>query len=141
MVCTERNYEISQEERQAIFTLHIEKATEMLAPLDLLVKNEYWGTIANRLYFALYHAVNALLISEEHNAYERQDVEILFFIHFIKTGLFDEDDSKLYTQLHELRERADYNCAYEIGEEEIVPKIAPTKELIEKIKQYIESKQ
>ena len=36
-----------------------------------------------------------------------------------------------------MRENADYNCSYDVSEEEVLSRIEPTRQLIEKIKQYI----
>ena len=36
-----------------------------------------------------------------------------------------------------MRERADYNCYYDVTEAEITERIEPTQKLIEKIKNYI----
>lgn len=39
-----------------------------------------------------------------------------------------------------MRERADYNCYYDVTETEIVERLEPTSQLIEKIKEYIGKK-
>lgn len=45
-----------------------------------------------------------------------------------------------YSRLQGLREKSDYNCSYNASEADIAPKIEPTRQLIEKIENYIEEK-
>ena len=47
------------------------------------------------------------------------------------------EDGRLYSQLQTMREKGDYNCIYQTTEEEVVPMIEPTQNLIRKIEEYI----
>ena len=99
-----------------------------------------WGTLANRLYYALFHAVSALLISEGYEVGTHKGAVIRFQQYFVKTKLFSVDDGRFYSQMQTMRENADYNCSYDVSEEEVLERIEPTRLLIEKIKQYISDK-
>ena len=57
---------LTEEERQAIVTYRLEKAENALKQVEANIANEFWDLIANRLYYAAYYAVTALLISENH---------------------------------------------------------------------------
>ncbi|MBQ7424301.1 MAG: HEPN domain-containing protein [Prevotella sp.] len=132
---------LKEEERKVLVNMELEKSERLLSELDSYRQLGYWSTLANRVYYTLFHAVSALLINDAIEVGSHKGAAIRFQQYFIKTGVFSREEGRFYAQMQTLREQADYNCAYEIGEEEIVPKIAPTKELIEKIKQYIENKQ
>ena len=45
--------------------LEMEKADSTFAEHEGLTEKGYWNTLANRLYYALFHAVSAMLISDE----------------------------------------------------------------------------
>ena len=47
------------------------------------------------------------------------------------------EDGRLYSQLQTMREKGDYNCIYQTTEEEVVPMIEATQNLIRKIEEYI----
>ena len=51
-----------------------------------------------------------------------------------------ELEGAFYSQMQSMRERADYNCYYDVTETEIVERLKPTSQLIEKIKEYIGKK-
>ena len=58
---------LNEEERKIIVGLEIEKAENIISQINELEKLSYWDNIANRLYYALFHAVSALLIFDKHN--------------------------------------------------------------------------
>lgn len=53
---------LSNEERQSIVTLELKKAYETYDEIGILTAADRWNGAANRLYYAVFHAVNALLI-------------------------------------------------------------------------------
>lgn len=130
---------LNEEERKIIVGLEIEKAENIVSQINELEKLSYWDNIANRLYYALFHAVSALLIFDKHNVSTHKGSIVLFGQFYIKTGVFNINDGRLFSQLQTIREKSDYNCAYQTSEDEIKPLIYPTIELIKRIKLYINS--
>lgn len=128
---------LNEEERKIIVCLEIEKAENIVSQINELEKLSYWDNIANRLYYALFHAVSALLIFDKHNVSTHKGSIVLFGQFYIKTGVFNINDGRLFSQLQTIREKSDYNCAYQTSEDEIKPLIYPTIELIKRIKLYI----
>ena len=124
---------LSEEERKILVNLEYEKAQSIFAQIDGLCSLGYWDNVANRLYYALFHAVSALLIHDRHNANTHRGVVALFGQHYIKTGVFTLNDGRLYSQLQTMREKGDYNCFYQTDEEEVRPMIEPSRSLIERI--------
>lgn len=92
------------------------------------------------LYYALFHAVSALLIFDGHEVGTHRGAVNKFSLFYIKTGIFSVADGKLYSHLQKLREDGDYNCSIDVEQEDIEEKIVPTQMLIDKIKQYINEK-
>ena len=131
---------LNEEERKIIVGLEIEKAENIVSQINELEKLSYWDNIANRLYYALFHAVSALLIFDKHNVSTHKGSIVLFGQFYIKTGVFNINDGRLSSQLQTIREKSDYNCAYQTSEDEIKPLIYPTIELIKRIKLYINSR-
>lgn len=131
---------LKEEERRIIVEMELDKAERIFAEQKLLRDGALWGTLANRLYYALFHAVSALLISEGYEVGTHKGAVIRFQQYFVKTKLFSVDDGRFYSQMQTMRENADYNCSYDVSEEEVLERIEPTRLLIEKIKQYISDK-
>lgn len=131
---------LNEEERKIIVGLEIEKAENIVSQINELEKLSYQDNIANRLYYALFHAVSALLIFDKHNVSTHKGSIVLFGQFYIKTGVFNINDFRLFSQLQTIRKKSDYNCAYQTSEDEIKPLIYPTIELIKRIKLYINSR-
>ena len=132
---------LKEEDRRIIVDMELEKAERTFAEQNVLRKAGLWSTLANRLYYALFHAVSALLISEGHEVGTHKGAAIRFQQYFVKAKLFSVEDGRFYSQMQTMRENADYNCSYDVSEEEILSRVEPARQLIEKIKRYIANKE
>ena len=124
---------LSTEERQAVVAFRLEKSKRALEQASGIVQMQYWETIANRLYYAAYNAVSALLIAYGHTTQTHSGVTHLFGLHFIKTGLVPTEYGRLYHKLFSMRLTGDYDDTYGISEDDVLPYIEPTRNLINTI--------
>ena len=131
---------LKEEERQIVVSLEMEKAERTFAETDILLQSELWSNLANRLYYALFHAVSALLINDGYEVGTHKGAAIRFHQFYVKSGVFSHDEGSFYSQLQSLRERADYNCFYEVSEMEVKERIEPTRQFIMKVKNIIDGK-
>ena len=131
---------LKQEERDVIVTLEQEKSAKTLAQVTVMTQNGVWEMAANRLYYALFHAVSALLVSDHHEVGTHREAVGKFSLFYVKTGVFTPEEGRLYSQLQQLREDGDYNCAIDVTREDVEGKIQPTTLLIEKIRGLINTK-
>lgn len=128
---------LNDEERGLVVSLELEKAFSMMVQARLGKDNKMWDMVANRLYYAAFHAVCALLINGGFEVETHRGAAIRFRQYYVVTGVFSVEESHLYSRLQQLREEGDYNCYIQTSEQEIVPCIEPTQLFIEKIKNVI----
>ena len=128
---------LKQEERDVIVALELEKSAKTLAQVDVMTQSGIWEMAANRLYYALFHAVSALLINDHHEVGTHRGAVGKFSLFYVKTGIFTPEEGRLYSQLQQLREEGDYNCTIDVVQEDVEQKIQPTTLLIEKIREKI----
>ena len=128
---TDENYKDLARYRQ-------DRAHETLAEIPFLCAQGYYNTATNRLYYACYYAVSALLIKNGHQAQTHNGVIQMFGLHFVKTEKVERRYGKLYNQLFSLRLTGDYNDSYTLSEEDVVPLIEPARKLILRIEQLIQ---
>jgi len=128
---------LTENERQIIVSLELEKAQKTYEEFEIMRREERWGAAANRLYYALFHAISALLIHDGHNVKSHRGVQVLFGLHYVRTNIFSSEDGRVLTDLMIMRDNADYNCFYEAAQQNVVPNIEPVRLLIEKIKQRV----
>lgn len=133
---------LSQEERRAVVEFRVEKAFRAYEQAKGVLGLKYWETIANRLYYAAYNAVSALLIANGDTAQTHSGVIHLFGLHFVKTGIVSSDMGRLYHSLFTMRQTGDYDDTYGLTEQDVLPYVEPTGQLIEQVsvlaKQLIE---
>ena len=124
---------LSDEERRIVVQLEMERANRTFSEVDVLRAESLWNGVCNRLYYAVYHAISALLIHDGHQVYTHHGSHALFGLHYIKTGVLPAEYGKLYNQLQTMREESDYNCAFEAEPQDLEDKIEPARQLIETI--------
>lgn len=124
---------LSDEERKIIVELELEKSYRTYDAALIMVDNEHWEGAANRLYYALFHAVNALLIHDGHKVNTHKGSHALFGQYYIKTGKLPRLYSSIYQKLETIRDEGDYNWSYNVSFEDIQEKMHPAKEMIDTI--------
>ena len=128
---------LTSEERKWVVQFRLEKANNTFSEIALLTNNALWHTAANRLYYACFYAVTALLV---HNAIETKThhgVLNQMGLHFVRTGLLSLEQGNLYKRLFELRQTGDYSDWIIVTEEDIIPLVEPVKKFLDKIEQLI----
>lgn len=124
---------LSDEERRIVVDLEMEKAQVAYNEATWLGEKSSWSGAAGRLYYALFHAVSALLIHDHHPVNSHKGSHILFGNYYIKTGMIPQEYGALYSQMEAMREEGEYNCTYKVTQEELQQKLVPAKEMIDTI--------
>ena len=128
---------LSQEERAIVVGLELEKADKFLAQAEAVAALGIWDVVANRIFYAAFHAVSALLINDHIEVRSHKGAGLMFGQKYVIPGIFSADDGRLYAKLQDLREKSDYNLVYQSDETEMAPLIEKTRDLIERIKEKI----
>ena len=81
----------------------IKRAIETLTEAKKLFELEYYNTCINRLYYACFYAVNALLIKNDIAVSSHNGARQMFGLHFVKEGKISKEDGKLFSDLFDRR--------------------------------------
>ena len=100
----------------------------------------YWDLVANRLYYAVFHAVNAMLLVDGIKTGTHKGTSIQFGKSYILTGVFSRNDGILYGQLQTMREKADYQNIFKLEENDGIILIKSAMELRNRIRDYVVNK-
>jgi len=87
----------------------IQRAKETFHDAEILADNERWNSAINRLYYASYYAVSALLLKHSLKPTTHTGAKNQFSEHFIKTNILTQEIGKLYSQLFSWRQKGDYD--------------------------------
>jgi len=97
-----------KEETRILITYRLERARESLEEAGILLEHEYGNTFVNRLYYACFYAVSALLLTRGLSSAKHSGIRSLFHQHFVKSGLVDPELGQLYDRLFDNRQKGDY---------------------------------
>ena len=128
---------LKKEDRDALVAVRLQRTKETIEELKSNMKLGYWRIAANRLYYACYYAVSALLIKNNLTTHTHSGVMNQLSEHFIKKGLLTKEHGRFFKGLYELRQDGDYGDWKIIREEDIVPLLEPAQKFIEDIEKLI----
>ena len=128
---------LTNEERKTLVALEMKKARETYEDIGILIAANRLNGAANRMYYAVFHAVCALLINDGHQVNTHKGSHALFSQHYSKTGILPREYGQLYNQLQTMREESDYNCAYDVEIDELQQRIDPARRLIDDIDKLV----
>jgi len=128
---------LTKEEKDVIVQHRLERAYETLTEAKDLLSLSHWFGAANRLYYAAYYAVSALLVKHGHIAHTHGGTKSLFGKHFVSTNIIGKEQNKLYEKLFDLRQSGDYSDWISIDESDIKPLLEPAEKLISDIENLI----
>lgn len=97
----------------------LKRARETLDEAGLMGESDHWNGCVNRLYYACFYAVSALLLTKGLSSPKHTGVRGLFSIHFVRTGLFPKDLASFYNTLFDARQESDYEDYFLADPEEV----------------------
>lgn len=116
----------------------MQKAGKKLEVAGELFHAGHFEDTVSRAYYAVFHAVQALLLTEGQKADTHKGIVTLFSLLFVKTGKFSKDMGKYLANLKDDRERGDYEVFSYIDKETAEAAINEAKEFLRESKAYLE---
>lgn len=116
----------------------LKRADEAYDEALFLVQRKSWNTIVNRLYYACFYAVIALLLRNNIKPGTHGGTLNQFSLHFIKTNKIDMEFGTLYSQLFDFRQKGDYGDMFDFKEEQVTPLIEQVSGFLSEIKKHIQ---
>ena len=117
--------------------LEMERAQKTYQEMLFLLEKDLLNGAASRLYYAIFHAVSALLIHDSHYVKSHKGAFVAFCQYYVNTGALPIEMGHLFSQLETMRNNSDYNCIYEASKEELQELLAPAKEMIDTIAEMV----
>jgi len=124
---------MTAEEKSELVAHKMKRAWDTYNEVPYLIENNFLNTAVNRLYYACFYAVTALLIENEIAAKKHSGVKQMFGLHFVSTGIVAKEIGKFYTELFELRQDSDYESYFEFEVQEVIVLLPPAKNLITEV--------
>jgi uncharacterized protein (UPF0332 family) len=116
----------------------LKEADDSIKEAEVLLRESMsMRAVMNRLYYAMFYAVLALLQEKEFGTSKHSGAISLYDREFIKTGIFDNELSKTLHRAFELRQKGDYMEQAEVTKSDVDEMLPKTKDFVNKIKGYL----
>lgn len=125
-------------DREAVVNYRIKRANETLQEVHVLIQHALWNAAVNRLYYACFYAVTALLITHKIHTQSHAGARQMFGLHFIKTKSIPRHLGRFYAILFDMRQSGDYEDFVEYSENDVLSLLEPAESLISYIQYLIE---
>lgn len=112
---------LTSEDRKILVTYRIEKAKAVLVEARDNTRLGHWSLVGNRLYYAVYHMAQALLLDKGLSAKTHAGTIQIIGQQFISVGLIGKTYGRLFSRLYELRQSGDYDDMFDVTEEQVMP--------------------
>jgi uncharacterized protein (UPF0332 family) len=116
--------------KQDLINYRITRAKDTLDDAQILADNGKWNSTINRLYYATYYAIIALLLDSDLKPTTHNGVKSNFSEFFIKTGILPKEYGKIYSQLFTWRQKGDYDDLFDFDKDKVMPYFEPFQQLI-----------
>ncbi len=127
-----------KEELFALIQYRLKQAEDSIREAEVLLKEGMsLRSVMNRLYYAMFYAVLALLQEKQLGTSKHYGAISLFDREFIKSGVFDQDMSKTLHRAFELRQKGDYMEQPDVKKEDIDETFPKVVDFVKKIRQYL----
>jgi uncharacterized protein (UPF0332 family) len=103
----------------------------------ILIEHKRYNSAINRLYYAAFYAVSALLLAHDLSPTTHNGTKSNFSKYFIASEKIALDYGKVYSQLFTWRQKGDYSDLFDFTEEKVKPYMEPVKDLIDLIESMI----
>ena len=127
-----------EEKQQELSRCRVRQAEESLDEARFLLSgNKSARSVLNRVYYAMFYAVLALLVYEPYSSSKHSGVLSYFNKRFIKEHIFPEELGRSINKAFELRQRGDYREYVTLHYEQIEPLIGQTEAFLLVVKDYL----
>jgi uncharacterized protein (UPF0332 family) len=129
-----------KEDREALARYRIDRALETLEEAKLLFNGEKYVGVINRIYYAMFYAINALLIIEGYSSNKHSGVISLFNKHFVKTGRVSKGAGRFFQEMFVSRSKGDYRDFKRFTKDEAKSAMDRCAKYLEELKEIVEKK-
>lgn len=123
--------------KEDLIKYRLYRAKDTFEDALILAEKQKWNSTINRLYYAAYYAITALLLDNDLNPTTHNGAKSNFSEYFIKTNKIDKEYGKIYSQLFTWRQKGDYDDLFDFSKGKVEPYFKPVEKIIELVEGMI----
>lgn len=130
---------LSKENIESLVKYRLERADETIQEAVYLLEKDFYNASINRLYYACYYAVSALLVKNEIQAHTHAGTKQMLGMHFVVTGKLSRSYNVIYNDLFDKRHSGDYDDFLCFDRETVERLLPEAKNFVETIKSIVKT--
>ena len=115
-----------------------EKSKETLEDAYILFRAGRLFSALNRIYYALFYEVMALLLTKDLSSARHTGIRALFNEHFVRTGKVSVESGRFFSRMYDFRQKGDYADFVQFEEAKIKEWLSLAESFIHEVDQVIE---
>lgn len=115
----------------------LEKALENISDAQNNFNNDRIAVSVNRSYYAIFHAIRAVLALDKFDSKRHSSIIGYFNKHYLATGIIDKRYSLIVTSAFKLRNSSDYDDFYKASREEAATQLKNAGEFVQMIQEHL----
>lgn len=127
-----------KEEIRALVNYRLGQAKESLEEAEILYREQKFRGAINRLYYACFYAILALLATKGLSSSKHSGVIALFHREFVKPGIFPKDKARTPNRLFDLRIKEDYKEFVTPTGEEVESLLPEVREFLKEVERVLD---
>jgi hypothetical protein len=120
-----------------LISYRLERSFESLRAAEIMLENSMLTFSMNRVYYAMFYAVQALLVSRKVSFSKHGQVKSYFNREMIKRGIFPTEMGRLYNKAFEYRQKFDYVDFSSPDREMVAEYLEKAKGFVSNIQEYL----
>ena len=122
---------------EELILYRLNRAKETYSEAQTMADHGHYQGAANRMYYACFYAVNALLLRDGLSSAKHSGIRSLFNRQYIKPGIISADAGILFNTLYDIRQTSDYEDLFIIDSEKINSLLPGVKLFLQEIEQQL----
>lgn len=129
-----------EEKRRVLARIRMQQAEDSLDEARFLFEgHKSTRSVINRIYYAMFYAILALLIYEPFGSSKHTAVLSYFNLNFVKKGLMPIELGRAVNKAFDLRHRADYRELPNITQAQVEPYFEQTRRFIDAVRDLLKA--
>ncbi len=125
------------EEKRALSRARLEHAEQCLLSAKALVEAGDFRGAANRSYYAVFHAMRAVLALDEIDMKRHSGIISEFRRLYVKPGIFSTELSEIISLLFDARSASDYDDFYIVSKAEVAEQVENAAIFLQAVRTYL----
>ena len=129
--------DLQYEDKKSLSKIRLETAKGCLKDSQILLDSGSFKSSANRSYYAVFHAMRAVLVFDEFDSKKHSGIISEFRKRYIKTGILSAEISKIIDIQFSVRTHSDYDDFYIISKSESAEQFSEAEKMVEAVENYL----